>query len=198
MTNRQISAMETRKKILNAGRKIICEKGLGSTSVEEITEAAGVAKGTFYTYFRRKEEIVFELSRDMFGEILENAKAFPGSFLQKLTCYMVNFSAYIEAGSVKLAQEWVKTVVCPAPAREGFDRGKLSADLEAAENLILYGINQRLLRENTPSAQIAHVIVDLLYGQMLCWSMSDGKYSLRERTEEFCARYLEQLLQNYI
>lgn len=63
MTNRQISAMETRKKILNAGRKIICEKGLGSTSVEEITEAAGVAKGTFYTYFRRKEEIVFELSR---------------------------------------------------------------------------------------------------------------------------------------
>ena len=74
MTNRKIAALETRKKLLEAGKRIICKKGLDNTAVEEITEAAGVSKGTFYTYFRRKEDIVFELSRQVFGEFLENAR----------------------------------------------------------------------------------------------------------------------------
>lgn len=69
MTNRKIAALETRKKLLEAGKRIICKKGLDNTAVEEITEAAGVSKGTFYTYFRRKEDIVFELSRQVFGRI---------------------------------------------------------------------------------------------------------------------------------
>ena len=77
MTGRQLAAPRaTRTKLLRAGKTIICQKGLEHTSVEEITEAAGVSKGTFYTYFRRKEDIVFELSRGMFGEILAEAKSF--------------------------------------------------------------------------------------------------------------------------
>ena len=107
MTNRQLAAAETRKKLLEAGKKLICKKGLSNTSIEEITDAAGVSKGTFYTYFNRKEDIVFELSRSMFGEILDRAKAFEGGFIAKLCYYMVNFSGYIEQGSVKLSQEWV-------------------------------------------------------------------------------------------
>ena len=71
MTNRKLAAMETRKKLVAAAKKIICDKGLVNTSIEEITEACGVSKGTFYTYFKRKEDIVFELSREVFTEILE-------------------------------------------------------------------------------------------------------------------------------
>ena len=126
MTNRQLAAMETRKKLLNAGKEIICRKGLTNVSVEEITEAAGVSKGTFYTYFKRKEDIVHELSRSMFGEILEYAKAADGDFLEKLKCYMMNFSGYIEQSRVRLAQEWVKNVVTPAQTGENPDAGKLT------------------------------------------------------------------------
>ena len=43
MTNRKIAALETRKKLLEAGKRIICKKGLDNTAVEEITEAAGVS-----------------------------------------------------------------------------------------------------------------------------------------------------------
>ena len=92
MTGRQLAAQATRTKLLRAGKTIICQKGLEHTSVEEITEAAGVSKGTFYTYFRRKEDIVFELSRGMFGEILAEAKSFPGTFPEKLAHYMSEFS----------------------------------------------------------------------------------------------------------
>jgi TetR/AcrR family fatty acid metabolism transcriptional regulator len=195
MTNRQIAALETRKKLLEAGKKIICKKGLDGTSVEEITEAAGVAKGTFYTYFRRKEDIVFELSRGMFGKILEHARNLQGSFMEKLTDYMVNFSSYIEKSGARLSQDWVKSVVAP-PEREPSDRGKLAEDLKDAEELIRDGISSGALKRDTPAEELAHTLMDLLYGQMLCWSMSDGSYSLKERTEEFCAGYLNGLLGN--
>ena len=66
------------------------------------------------------------------------------------------------------------------------------------EELIRYGMKQGMLREDTPAGILAHTFVDLLYGQLLCWCMSDGSYSLKERTEEFCAEYLEDLLKDYV
>lgn len=74
MTNRQAAALETRRRLISTAKHMICEKGLAGTSVEEITQACGVSKGTFYTYFKRKEDVVQELSRDMFGEILAEAQ----------------------------------------------------------------------------------------------------------------------------
>lgn len=194
MTQRQLAAQETRKKLLDAGRTLINAKGLANTSVEEITEAAGVSKGTFYTYFKRKEDIVFELSKGMFGEILENARAFEGDFLQKLTYYMVNFSGHIEDSSVKLAQEWVSNVAGPCPAKQMYDRGKLPYDLASVTELLKHGVSQGLLPEELSVEALAHTLVDVLYGQMLCWAMSDGAYSLKERTREFCELYLEDLV----
>ena len=58
MTSRQIAALATKKKLLDAGSKIIAEKGLSQATVDEITALAGVSKGTFYTYFKKKEDIV--------------------------------------------------------------------------------------------------------------------------------------------
>ena len=83
MTNRKISAARTRERLVEAAKEIICAKGLSNTSVDEITEKSGVSKGTFYTYFKRKEDIVFELSKGMFSEILENAKSYGDDFIAK-------------------------------------------------------------------------------------------------------------------
>ncbi len=91
MTNRQLAAARTKARLTETAKRLICEKGLDTLSVEEITEACGVAKGTFYTYFKRKEDIVYELSREVFGEILAAAKHFPGNITERLRNYMVNF-----------------------------------------------------------------------------------------------------------
>ena len=193
MNCRQQAAMETRRKLLKTGKLLICQNGLANISVEDITRAAGVSKGTFYTYFKRKEDILFELSRDTFGEILEAAMAFNGNFMEKLTCYMVRFSECIENDSVHMAQDWVSHVVMPVPPQSGYDRGKLPFDRDSAAELLRYGIDCGMLKPDFPVDTMAHTLVDILYGQMLCWAMSDGAYSLRERTREFCELYLKAL-----
>src|SRR5207244_10883082 len=45
--------------ILEAARKVFAEKGFHEATVDDIAEAAGVAKGTVYLYYESKREVYF-------------------------------------------------------------------------------------------------------------------------------------------
>lgn len=51
----------TRQKILDAAQREIGQKGFAEASVSTITAEAGVGQGTFYLYFRSKEDVLREL-----------------------------------------------------------------------------------------------------------------------------------------
>lgn len=198
MTNRQLAAQETRRRLLEAAKKIICEKGLANTSIAEITKASGVSNGTFYTYFKRKEDIVFALSREAFQEIFDQAQAYEGSFMERLILFMENFSGYIEKSSLKLCQEWVRNTVDPDLVECPEDKSKLHSDIQAIHGIITGGVERGELRPDTPTAVLAHTLMDILYGEMLCWDMSGGAYSFQERTKEFCRMFLGGMLAPYL
>ena len=48
---------KTKRKIFETSMKLFAEKGYDATSIEDITETVGVAKGTLYYHFTSKEEI---------------------------------------------------------------------------------------------------------------------------------------------
>ncbi len=53
---------ETRSLLLHTAMKLFAKKGIFDTTVEEITEAADVGKGTFFNYFPSKEAILEALA----------------------------------------------------------------------------------------------------------------------------------------
>ena len=55
----------TRQRLLEAAENVFAELGYHEASIVKITEAAGVAQGTFYLYFSGKQEIFEELVRDL-------------------------------------------------------------------------------------------------------------------------------------
>ena len=63
----------TTEAILNSGRRLFGERGFAATTIDDIAEAAGVAKGAVYHHFATKEalfEAVFDqVSRDLVSEI---------------------------------------------------------------------------------------------------------------------------------
>lgn len=62
--NRQARRKEaTRKKLLSAAMDIFSQKGINDTNVNDITERADVAYGTFYNYFNSIEELAPEVIR---------------------------------------------------------------------------------------------------------------------------------------
>jgi len=53
--------LNKKEKILEAAKEIFAVKGFHPASMDEIAEAAGVAKGTLYNYFKDKEDLYAEV-----------------------------------------------------------------------------------------------------------------------------------------
>lgn len=52
---------QKKRKILEKAFELFRENGYMDTKVEDITKALGISKGSFYTYFKTKEELLCEL-----------------------------------------------------------------------------------------------------------------------------------------
>lgn len=59
---------EWRREILNAAQKLFASKGYEETSISDIMDMAGGAKGMFYRFFQSKEEVMHVLGNQMFFE----------------------------------------------------------------------------------------------------------------------------------
>ncbi len=69
--------LDTKQRIRQAGFKLFSQKGLHGTNSREIAAAAGVAIGSFYTYYKNKRILLIDLMRNHCGRVLEVLNAFP-------------------------------------------------------------------------------------------------------------------------
>src|SRR6202042_3226111 len=60
----------TRAAILNASRRLFLERGYAGTPINAITEACGISRAGFYTYFKDKREIFNVLGETAYHEAL--------------------------------------------------------------------------------------------------------------------------------
>src|SRR4029077_4606104 len=69
---RERRSAETREKLFRAALNLFARKGFTETTVEDVTEAADVGKGTFFNYFPSKDHILLACG-EMQLEKLESA-----------------------------------------------------------------------------------------------------------------------------
>lgn len=66
------------QKLVTVAEKLFCAHGLKKVTVEEITKAAGIAKGSFYAFYPSKEELYFHLlvncQKDLWQKMAEYLK----------------------------------------------------------------------------------------------------------------------------
>lgn len=61
-----------RAQLLESSLQVFAERGFHATSVSDLVEAAGVARGTFYLYFEGKEALFLELLDDLTRHLRAN------------------------------------------------------------------------------------------------------------------------------
>ncbi|MGC2324044.1 MAG: TetR/AcrR family transcriptional regulator [Terriglobales bacterium] len=69
---------ETKERIFRAALQLFGEHGFSATTVEDITEAADVGKGTFFNYFSNKEDVLgalAEVQLDKYSHAIEAAES---------------------------------------------------------------------------------------------------------------------------
>jgi len=67
---RERNKVENRRAILKAARAVFAEMGYGAASVRDIVRRTELASGTFYNYFKDKDEVFEAVVGELTGEIL--------------------------------------------------------------------------------------------------------------------------------
>lgn len=142
-----------KNELLDAAQELFFTKGYKQTSIESIIKKIGVAKGTFYYYFKSKEDLLDKLTYKMSKKILEEVKKIVEkddlNAIDKLN------QAYAVARSVKLENMELLKVLLKAfyNDRNLFLRHKMfmsSMEILAPEfsKIIRQGVNEKVF--NTP------------------------------------------------
>ena len=71
-TSRKVAQKKQKKEtdLIQAAYRLFLTKGAENTSIDDIVKKAGVAKGTFYLYFKDKNELVDQIIINSSGEII--------------------------------------------------------------------------------------------------------------------------------
>jgi len=88
--------VETRTRLIEAAEEVFAELGYHEASIVKITEAAGVAQGTFYLYFASKQEIFEELVRDLNRRVRHAMAAGAEQGRTRAEAELLGFTGYFE------------------------------------------------------------------------------------------------------
>lgn len=86
----------TRRKLLDAAKREIGRKGFAEASISTITAEAGVGQGTFYIYFRSKEDVMRELVRHMGRRLRHHLTAATAEARSRLEAEKLGLRAFLD------------------------------------------------------------------------------------------------------
>jgi AcrR family transcriptional regulator len=88
--------LDTRRRLLDAAESVFGELGFHEASIVKLTEAAGVAGGTFYLYFDSKKAIFEELMRDLNRRIRHAMSEGAARGTTRVESELLGFDAYFK------------------------------------------------------------------------------------------------------
>lgn len=86
----------TRRRLLTAAEEEFGSKGYHGASVSSITQRADIAQGTFYLYFRSKEEMFVTLVRDIGHQLRAHAAQAIAGTTHRLEAERVGLKAFLQ------------------------------------------------------------------------------------------------------
>ena len=197
---RQARAAETRKRIIAAAKKLITENGFENVSIEDIANEAEVSTGSFYTYFKKKEDVVEELNQLNFYRLAEITNEMKDKSLNdRLKYYCHEFLTEIERVGIEICRQWIRNNIAPVSmAISDKEFTKYDHDVLAMESILEEGVRRGELAGDTPVAELALFLNAQLYGLMVAWCMSDAAVVGSGKTEAFCETIIKPALAQYM
>lgn len=187
MNKRQIAALETRKKLINAMKELMAEKQPDQITIDQITERAGTSKGNFYNHFKRREDLISEIAMEKYEEIKNHLSGSKLAVDQKVSEFLIRSAQIIEENSLLMAQNWMKSVCAPLN-EETNGRHKMQFDYRTLLDYIRLGQENGEISRELDAEKTALVILDAYYGSVALWCISGGSIDLQKNIADLCKK----------
>jgi AcrR family transcriptional regulator len=163
---------ETRRQIFQAAMKLFEKKGIIATTVEEITQAADVGKGTFFNYFPSKEAIFSALAERQLG-ILDRAVE-KAATAESVRPVMLEMAKELSAGpgrSQVMLRSLLGLVLNNKMLFELFSK-VLAKGRERVAVIITRGQELGEIRTDMPAEDLARCLQHSIFGTNFIWAAS--------------------------
>lgn len=169
---RRRRAEDTRQRLFRAALDLFANRGFTDTTVEDITNAADVGKGTFFNYFPSKDHILLafaELQLAKLQSTVEHLRATGESIPQFLRALGIRMTE--EPGrNPSMVRALLLANLSSTPVREAM-RINQARGQEILTEFVAIGQQRGEIRSDLPAKDLATVFRQTVFGTLLIWSL---------------------------
>ncbi|MEA5095410.1 MAG: TetR/AcrR family transcriptional regulator [Sedimentibacter saalensis] len=170
-TNRDLQALETEKKVTDMAMRLVREHGYDRVTISQICKACGVAKGTFYSYFTSKKDILIKLT-SRFNKELSQLFIYDEN-LDSVTLYqnaVTSYLNYVSKDGHAFTKSYVKALIDEELATE--ENISLELQQNFIDKVVCKGLRDGDFQLNMSCADFFALFRATLIGVLTQWSMS--------------------------
>lgn len=197
LTKRQKQAQETRRIIFENAIALFREKGFDAVTVEEIAQRAGTAKGSFYTYFRTKSDIIIEEFKtidDYYMKYQRNLKRYPNATERLLAFTRAQLRHVRDSVGVAVLKILYATTIMD-PSAEKFLINPSRYLHTLVYEIIEYGQSRGEFRTDVTPDELASTFNRSMRAVFLDWAISDDSWDLVQVGLRYCELVLVPALE---
>lgn len=184
LSRRESNKHSKRQRLLTESLRLFREKGYEQTTVAEITEAAGVAKGTFFNYFPTKEDVLLALGEQTLGklQLAETAQVFRSdSVRDKVKALFQALAAGLDADRELVRQMVYRGLRLP----DLVNRERARLDFRSTLSLLLaQGQRRGEIDGQADIDFVADTLYMLYFQQVVGWCTAEFTGSLVEKLDK--------------
>jgi AcrR family transcriptional regulator len=172
MGRRQRRVAQTRLRLFRCALQLFAERGFPNVTVEDITEAADVGKGTFFNYFDSKDHVLGVMAEIQFGKVreaLEQATSGQRS-VQSVLRHLFERIAEEPGRSPDLARAIISSFLGSEVVRHQLDRN-MAAGRGMIAQIVELGQKRGEIDPKLKKDQVALLLQQTLMGTILLWSL---------------------------
>lgn len=156
---------EKRSSILDAAAKLFGEFGYTGTKMEEIAERCNVSKSMLYHYFKKKEDVLFDIQQEHVGRLIRVTEEYIQN--NENTSKEEFFRGYVQVYLQPSPQVRARHVVAMVESRHLTDRQRLRQ--EKLERRFLLLVDATLAKVNPKVEPVQRKAYCLLLIGMMNW-----------------------------
>lgn len=167
---RERRRVQTGQRILETALRLFAEQGYANTTIEAITEATDIGKGTFFNYFPSKEHLVIAFGEMQVAKVVAAASSKPAKkSIRDVINRMVKSIVFEWKGNQRLLRTMFGTILSNEMLSLRF--AKLLA-LGRRNVALLFEEGQRRgeIRSDIPPPVLARMLQQTMLGAQLVWS----------------------------
>jgi AcrR family transcriptional regulator len=166
-------AADIRERLYRSALRLFAERGYFETTVEDITEAADLGKGTFFNYFPSKEHVLSTFGDQrlaVFEPALEEVRSGKSTAAQALAGTIAQLTT-LDPGAAVLFRSIFAAHACSNSVRAHY-RERIGRCQRIIASILSIGQTRGEVRSDRTAAEMSRIMQQTFVGLTMAWAMN--------------------------